>query len=73
MQNRFLLQKVTDSSRGERFIIKLDTDASGAECSKPLSAADARLALHKLGNSDTVIASMFDRARNTAGGDDTRG
>jgi hypothetical protein len=65
MQNRFWLQKVADGSTGERFIIKLEADAKPADCSKPLSASDARLALHKLGNSDAAIASMFERARST--------
>lgn len=67
MQNRFWLQKVTDGSMGERFIILLEADAGReADCSKPMSAPDARTALHKLGTSDAVIESMFDRARNAS-------
>jgi hypothetical protein len=67
MQSRFWLQKVTDGSMGERFIILLEADAGReADCSKPMSAPDARTALHKLGTSDAVIESMFDRARNAS-------
>lgn len=66
-QNRFWLQKVADGSRGERFIIQLEADAGReADCSKPMSASDARTALHKLGTSNAVIESMFDRARNAS-------
>jgi hypothetical protein len=65
MQNRFCLQKVADGSTGERFIILLEAPAGGdADCSRPMSASDARTALHKLGTSHAVIESMFDRARN---------
>jgi hypothetical protein len=69
MQNRFWLQKVADGSIGERFIIQLEADADAgreADCSRPMSASDARTALHKLGTSDAVIESMFDRARNAS-------
>jgi hypothetical protein len=60
----FSLQKVADGRSGERFIIVLEGDRTDADCSKPLSAAHARLALHKLGNSDALIESMLGRARN---------
>jgi hypothetical protein len=66
MQTHFGLQKVADGSTGERFIILLEGYGKDADCSKPLSASDARTALHKLGNSDAVIESMFDRARNVS-------
>jgi hypothetical protein len=67
MQNRFWLQKVADGGMGERFIILLEADAGReTDCSKPMSAPDARTALHKLGTSDAVIESMFDRARNAS-------
>ena len=66
MQNRFGLQKVADGSMGERFIISIEGTGLVAESSKPLSASDARRALHKMGNSDAIIDAMFDRARNVA-------
>jgi hypothetical protein len=65
MENRFCLQKVADGREGERFIILVESEADrAADCSKPLSGSHARTALHKLGNSDAVIDSLFDRARN---------
>lgn len=67
MENRFRLQKVADGSTGERFIILLEAAAGrDADCSRPMSASDARTALHKLGTSHAVIESMFDRARNAS-------
>jgi hypothetical protein len=45
---------------GSGFIILVEGDHQ----SKPLTEADARLALHKMGNSAAVIESMFDHARN---------
>jgi hypothetical protein len=64
MPDRFGLQKVVDGRMGERFIIVL-LEGTGrvAESSKPLSASDARRALHKMGHSDAIIDAMFDRAR----------
>jgi hypothetical protein len=64
MQNRFGLQKVADGSIGERFIILLEAAGKDAARSKPMSESDVRSALHKMGNSDAAIASMFERARN---------
>jgi hypothetical protein len=64
MQNRFGLQKVADGSMGERFVILLEAAGKDAACSKPMSESDVRSALHKMGNSDAAIASMFERARN---------
>lgn len=55
MQGGFRLQKVVDH-RGERFIILVE----GAEQSKPLTESDARIALHKMGNSSAAIESMVD-------------
>jgi hypothetical protein len=64
MQNRFRLQKVADGSTGERFIIHVEADAGkSADCSRPMSACDAKTALHKLGTSEAVIECMFARAR----------
>ena len=64
MQDKFELQKVAAGRMGERFIVVL-IEGTGrvAESSKPLSASDARRALHKMGHSDAVIDAMFDRAR----------
>ena len=64
MQNRFWLQKVANGSRGERFIIHVEANSDkSADSSMPMSACDAKTALHKLGMPDAVIESMFDRAR----------
>ena len=59
----FRLQKVADSSRGERFVILVDGAGRFAEASKPLTESDTRKVLHKLGHSDAVIESMIDGAR----------
>jgi hypothetical protein len=62
-----LVTKGRRRQQGERFIIQLEADAGReADCSKPMSASDARTALHKLGTSNAVIESMFDRARNAS-------
>jgi hypothetical protein len=63
MRNRYSLQKATDGSRGERFIIVLEDDGHEADRSRPMSESEARLALHKLGSPDTAITSMLDQAR----------
>lgn len=59
----FRLQKVEDSSRGERFVILVDGVGRFGEASKPLTETDTRRALHKLGHSAAVIESMIGRAR----------
>jgi hypothetical protein len=64
MQNRFWLRRVADGSMGERFIILLEAAGKDAASSKPMSESGVRSALHKMGNSDAAIASMFERARN---------
>jgi hypothetical protein len=58
MQASIRLLKVVDH-RGERFIILVEGD----DQSKPLTESDARIALHKMGNSPAVIESLFDHAR----------
>ena len=63
MPDLLALQKVAESSTGELFVILVEGAGAVAESSNPLSESDARTALHKLGNSDAVIDSMFDRAR----------
>jgi hypothetical protein len=63
MQDRFGLQKVAAGRMGERFIVLVEGPGRVAESSKPLSASDARRALHKMGISDESIDAMFDRAR----------
>jgi hypothetical protein len=74
MQNRFWLHKVADSSTGdERFIIVSNPEAGkDADGSRPMSAGDAKTALHKLGTSDAVIEIMFDRARNVSPDEETK-
>ena len=73
MQNRFWLQKVADSSSGERFIIRSKAyDGTDADCSRPMSAGDARTALHKLGTPDALIEFMFDGARNVSRNEETK-
>ena len=64
MQSRFALRRVADGQLGERFVMVLEA-AGGkySDASKPLSAPHARLALHKLGTSDAVIDTLFQRAR----------
>jgi hypothetical protein len=52
---------------GERFIILREAPGEDADCSKPLSESDARSALHKMGNPDAAIESMFERARDVSG------
>ena len=59
----FRLQRVADSSGGERFVILVDGVGRFAEASKPLTESDTRKVLHKLGHSAAVIESMIDRAR----------
>ena len=59
----FRLQRVSDSSRGERFVILVDGAGRFAEASKPLTESDTRKVLHKLGLTAAVIESMIDRAR----------
>ncbi len=68
MLNRFSLLKVADGSLGERFIIVLENDAQSYQ-SKPMLESHARLALHKLGSSETAIASMVDLARKGSDGE----
>jgi hypothetical protein len=74
MQNRFWLQKVAHTSRGERFIIRSKAnDGTDADCSRPMCADDARTALHKLGTPEALIEFMFDRARNVSRNEETKG
>ena len=74
MQNRFWLHKVADSRGEERFIILSNPEAGkDADCSRPMSAGDAKTALHKLGTSDAVIEFMFDRAREVLRNEETKG
>jgi hypothetical protein len=59
----FGLQKIADGSTGERLVHHPTRSCrQDAGCSKPMSESDTRSALHKMGNSDAAIASMFERA-----------
>jgi hypothetical protein len=57
------LQKIPDSGRGERYVILIDGAGRYAEPSKPLTEADSRKVLHKMGHTAAVIESMIGRAK----------
>jgi hypothetical protein len=63
MPDQFGLQRVLDGSTGQRFILMIKGAGKVTECSKPLTEAHARSALHKMGNSVAAITALFDGAR----------